>query len=95
MTVKDYVILANAYKKKYTTTKQFKEDVKLIHQFHFKIAKYNQTRSNKVFKDMVNIMRLVCNLFEINKIRPVLYNYVNKKYHRFLDEVLEIIDGSE
>jgi len=95
MTVKDYITLANAYKKQYVTTRQLKEDARLIHQFNFKVAKYNKTRNNSVFKDMINIIRLLCNLFEIEKIEPVLYKNINKRYHPFLKEILEIVDGSE
>ena len=77
--------LAPHYKQKFVTTESVENDIKLIKKLNMLFGKLEKTQKDIYVLEIINVIKTINNVMQLDKIILVIYNYVDVKYHSALD----------
>jgi len=89
---KEKIKLANIYKRSFSTTRKFEEDVKNFHRLNYYLVKYIQFRKQSLKNELISILKYLNNIFGLKEIIElgIFHNVIKKDYFPLLKEIIEI-----
>jgi len=81
--------LAPHYKQKFVTTESVENDIKLIKKLNMLFGKLEKSQKDIYVLEIINIIKTINNVLQLDKIILVVYNCVDVKHHTTLDYVIK------
>ena len=82
--------IAHSYRG-YRTTVSLEEELKAIKRINLVFAKLDKTNKDIHAHEIVNIIKTMSNRLDVGKIRLLLYEMTDIKYHSTIDYIIDCI----
>ena len=77
------------YRQKFVTTSMMDDDIKLMKKLNTLFGKLERTDKEIYVQEIINVVKILNNTFELTKVLVVLYECVEIKYHKTMDYVIQ------
>jgi hypothetical protein len=81
--------IAPYYRQKFVTTSVLEEDIKLMKKLNTLFCKLEKSDKEVYVQEIINLVKILNNTFQIEEILVVLYECVDLKYHKTLDYIIQ------
>lgn len=83
--------VAPYYRQKFVTTSMMDNDIKLMKKLNTLFGKLERSDKEVYVQEIINVIKTLNNVFQLEKVLVVLYECVDIKYHKTMDFVVQSV----